>query len=295
MRAPVLQTRETAVKATIEDYSQSSEVPIKVVSFWQSQVGLGFLIAGVVFAIALVVFHYQGTNGKSRFANVEPIRFGILTIAALVPILTIIAADVQLGQNSPFGLVLVDSFGKAKDSHDTTDMSVIGTSGVSLSSEKQWNIQIGGSTLDNYTSAIKIPIFVLIFGMLGGYMRFLKKVSGNWFEDSVCSELETIGYKDEDLKERLKDTLEKKEQDSLVLRRVIIKNSMEDLALLFLSPILAVATYFMLVQAGLDPIEHVLTMSVACLATGVITNDVLGSLESFGKNLPGISYAGGRK
>ena len=37
----------------------------------------------------------------------------------------------------------------------------------------QWNINVGGTADDNYHSGIQFPVYILVFGIGGGYIRYL--------------------------------------------------------------------------------------------------------------------------
>ncbi len=95
----------------------------------------------------------------------EITNFLLLTILVFTPILATLLSQVSLGPNSPIGVVIkhpVDETGKIKlDNFGRPEQG------------GQWVINIGGSQHNNYSNGIQIPIFVTIFGIACGYIRFL--------------------------------------------------------------------------------------------------------------------------
>ena len=37
----------------------------------------------------------------------------------------------------------------------------------------QWVVNVGGNQHNNYADGIQIPVFIIVFGIIGGYLRFL--------------------------------------------------------------------------------------------------------------------------
>ena len=288
---------------------------IHVVEFYKTKLGTG-IIATIVFTISLLIMIYIQTKIKLRITSVETLRFAFFTLCSLIPIVSLLAADAQIGQDSPFGLVLRET---------TATLEITDLRNAELANQTigqfieenivqkfEWIIHVGGSPHDNYQSGISIPVYVFIFGMLGGYLRFLHKTASGWFVAKARKEWMRLNphKKSEELEKQLIDLAtradndgylirpqakvpsgkddgeldRKTEQDKALIRRIIFNNSMEDLALIFLSPILALVTFFILTQGGIDATLNMPTMAIASFATGLITNEIISRLESIAKS-----------
>ncbi len=95
----------------------------------------------------------------------EITNFLLLTVLVLSPILALLLSDVSLGPNSPVGLVM---------KHSIENSGQIISNNIGKPQQGgQWVLNIGGSQRDNYLNGIQIPIFVIVFGIIGGYLRFL--------------------------------------------------------------------------------------------------------------------------
>ena len=62
-------------------------------------------------------------------------------------------------------------------------------------------------------------------------------------------------------------------------------SSVEDLALLFLAPLLAIAIWFFLVQGGMEDGKY--TLALAAFATGLVTDEIINSLTEFIRRVTG--------
>jgi hypothetical protein len=118
---------------------------------------------------------------------------------------------------------------------------------------------VGGNYADDYQGGIQIPVFVFLFGLGGGYIRYLRYAYKELWQDKA--------KKDDD---------EKDETQKRVFRR-----SMKDISLLFLSPLLAIAVYFMLYTVGINTTNNLPTIATVCFAVGLITDNVINRLEKF--------------
>ena len=73
----------------------------------------------------------------------------------LAPIVALLLADMEVGKHSPLGLV--------KKQFPSVNGTVT----------SQWVINFGGTADDNYSSGVQVPTYILIFGIAGGYIRYL--------------------------------------------------------------------------------------------------------------------------
>jgi hypothetical protein len=90
------------------------------------------------------------------FAANEVIRLVLLTIIVISPIVGLLYTESQIGINSPI------SFIKSPQTEELGD---------------QWVINVGGLKINNYQTGILIPIYVIIFGLAGGYLRYLYRTA----------------------------------------------------------------------------------------------------------------------
>jgi hypothetical protein len=312
-----------------------SFVPIKVISFYQSEIAsLIFLTLSFIAGLVIV-------TSLSRTRNTpigEILRFVFISGISLSILSTFIFIQDEFGRGSPLGLVRISPL----TGDETPRMG------------DQWIINIGGVPTDNYRMGIQIPIYVVIFGLAGGYLRYLYKTSRlaktnsyslqriylfEWNKIGTGQENEAD---DDRLKDFLKqnfemDWIEKAEikkdpQDaegktiqisdgiqSLLIKidkeekhanlfldpnskpiyRFIIKEktkdklfvypekidpfyqSLEDISLLLLSPFLAIATWFLLIQLGLQEDDGIYILAAISFTVGLVTDDVIHSLIRF--------------
>jgi hypothetical protein len=156
---------------------------------------------------------------------------------AVTVILAFSLTDVQISPNCPLGLIVRTGPG------NNTQI------------DNQWVVNFGGIAFNNYSSGIQIPVSVVIFGIAGGYLRFLYYTSN---------------------KEYKANTLEEPFFESL-----------KDLALFLLAPLLAVAAWLLLYQAGTTSI---FTLAVVSFTVGLVTREVVEGLISFVKSrISGVS------
>ena len=248
----------------------SPSTVISFVDFPQTKIGMGiFLTIGFLVGLLILI----GVNPKRIPVTIsEPIRFALLTLVSIIPLITFVALDAELGQSGVFGVVL----------------QYVGDSSVADPSNFRWIMHFGGHVGNDYQSGIVVPIYILVFGMIGGYLRFLYKTQRGWFVERAKYEIKRTqpDISDTELLSKVEDEFKKaesKSENSPIGKRIIFNNSMEDLSLIFLPPILAVATYFMLLQGGLDPEKAMPTFAVVSFAIGLISNEIVKKLESFAR------------
>lgn len=160
----------------------------------------------------------------------------------------------------------------------------------------QWVFNIGGSQHNNYSNGIQISVFVVIFGLIGGYLRFLydratvhsehitktfyqidKNLDNDTSIDEKYQNLELpLSYRvkriistflrlllskvikinsqkinqEQEVNKKTKIMILKNQVKIREYRKIYLTESLKDLALLILSPLLAISTWFLLVQTG---------------------------------------------
>ena len=111
------------------------------------------LIAGLVIVTSLSKTRNMPIGEILRFVFISGISLSILS--------TFVFIQDEFGRGSPLGLVRISTL----------------TSDEPPKIGDQWIINIGGVPTDNYGMGIQIPIYVIIFGLAGGYLRYLYKTS----------------------------------------------------------------------------------------------------------------------
>lgn len=299
------------------------EVVSPVYTTW----GLSFAIA-IFFVIVLVLLIMFSTK-NIQFTTFEMYRFISISGITLPIIFGLIFIDSEWGRNSPISII--------KFIDDTNEEQL----------RNQWIINIGGIKFNNYQSGIFIPVFVLIFGLAGGYLRYLHRtilqkdniehltyideylfnwneIPGNLQETNKLKQYLSTAYtinwlnnrefekvSDLELKIYSEDKahnislhlnkIEEKiiikiddiikgilvanrlKEDILVYKRSDKKNwlfyqSLGDLTILVMAPLLAIASWFILTTAGVYDKYVVATVS---FAIGLITENIINRLIGF--------------
>ena len=209
---------------------------IKDVYFFESMAGV-VLITGILNFIALIVLILLRINNPSL---IEILRFIFISGIAISGILVFLLVDVEIGVDAPIGLVSKTSFDER-----------------GIVESRSWVINVGGNPLNYYQEGIQIPINIVVFGIAGGYLRYLYKTAT------------TVKLNSSELSET-------PSRSELVLSHMrVFHNSLEDLVLFILAPILAVALWFLLVELE---ISSVYTLALASFTAGLVTNEIINTL-----------------
>jgi hypothetical protein len=262
------------------------------------------------------------------FTVSEVLRFILITGITFSVIGSFIFINDEIGSYAGIGMV--------------KESSNLPNSLVSTNSTNEWVINIGGIPLPSsgaYTTGIQIPIFVFIFGIAGGYLRYLyktakigtfeketqklkneankvfqleveplikkleeerKTVSNNLKkleaerkklsknpkfkniasddEISCAQQIRSISYRIEELNMRLDRNYRTR------YRYLIFYRSIEDLSLLFLSPLLAIAVWFLLDQWQTTA-SNIKTLIVVSFTVGLMTDEIVRVLISLTQSL----------
>ena len=172
--------------------------------------------------------------------------------------------DVQIAPGSPLGLVIKP--GSDNTDTDNTDTNVL-TREQNLLTSDQWVINIGGIVANGYTTGVQVPASVVIFGVAGGYLRFLYYTSTKERKGE-----KQIQFTGEQGKQQIN------EQSILLEEPEPFFEALKDLSLFFLSPLLAIAVWLVLTQAGTTSI---FTLAAISFTVGLITKEVVDSLIKF--------------
>jgi hypothetical protein len=206
----------------------------------------------------------------------EIIRFFILSGISILPLISFLVMDIEIGKFSPIGLVMQNTQTTQDIQQDIRTV--------------QWVIHIGGSAVDNYTSGITIPFYVFALGWLGGYLRYLHRVVT---KISILYDNKPMDDKKDILKEMELNTALwlHRFTDSAYIKRNQINTlplfmyaSFEELAEILLAPLLAIAVWFLL---RISNITDMSTVSLISFSVGLITKDVIYRIIEFSRNTIG--------
>ena len=204
------------------------------------------ILVGVFGIFALVAWNYisshrtrDGKGIHEETAIYELCQFVIITIFAFTPIVTLAFTDVAIFPNSPIGVVIKPS------SENVTQ------------SAGEWMINVGGSSFDRYQSGIQVPIAIFIFGILGGYLKYLYFIVKRPDHKKKNAKLQT---------------------NSNLVPHENLYTMLKQLTFLFLSPLLAIAVWLVLRQGG---VTSVLTLSAVSFVIGLVTDEAVSSLIRF--------------
>lgn len=256
----------------------SSIFEVKNAFFSNSAKMIGWAIVFFIILLTVIFFGnliYGSVSTPTQFrlkqrgiANVELFRFLSLTGIAAFLILAFVFADAEIGVNSPVGLVKQNF--KIINQTDAQN---------SIVRENAWVINIGGSQTDNYVGGIQIPTFVIIFGLAGGYLRYLYGMRFFFSRWKKGDEFEDTDKNWGDL--NISDNLS------------FLRHSLRSLSLFFLSPMLAVVIWFILFQSGTTGKWAIAAVS---FSLGLITEEVIQVIIAFvRKILVGIKEEGVEK
>jgi hypothetical protein len=136
----------------------------------------------------------------------------------------------------------------------------------------QWMINEGGNKHNNFSDGVQIPIYVITFGIIGGYLRYLY--------DATAPKR----------RKELEEKINKMDSKNLrvEIRRFFVFEYLRSIALIFLSPILAVVVWFVLAQLGIQGQRQnaagqtgIFVLSAVSFTIGLVTDEAIRYLINF--------------
>ncbi|MDH3340191.1 MAG: hypothetical protein OEL84_02765 [Nitrosopumilus sp.] len=244
----------TAPMSSVNTFSFTT---FEVVNIFATNAAFISYLGLAAFASLMILLIKVPSNPSKR----EILRFTCVTIIALTPIAVFVFTDVEIGQGAPIGLVV-----KPKVSESETSRSIELTNNII---ENEWMINLGGTYAGGYKGGLQIPVFVLIFGIAGGYIRYLNTTYKLIKKDT-----------------NLVKNLEINNSEIYETRISLLRQSLKDLSLLFLAPLLAIASFFLLQQGGVQ-MDDLPTLAAVSFAVGLVTDNIISKLEDIlGKQKP---------
>jgi hypothetical protein len=228
----------TAIQGT--NYEVASTT-FNVVSIFETNIAKFLYLSLSLFAALLILI----TMGIKNQLVEEILRFVFLSGIVASILASLLFTDLEFGTQSPIGLI------KVLDENDENHSKI-------------WVFHIGNE--------LTIPIYVIIFGLGGGYIRYLYKTS-RLIEEEKNKEVNKSNSK----KSESADV----GQEFKYNRRNVFYESLRDVALFSLAPILSVAVYFLLSAFGLSGDNSIYTLAVISFTVGLVTEDVIQTLIKF--------------
>jgi hypothetical protein len=195
-----------------------------------------YLSIGFLAALLILI-----SIGIRNIAIDEILRFIFISGMVGSILVGFLVTDKQFGIRSPIGIVV-----------------------KSTNSTEEWVLNIGGGPYI-FNSSLQIPLYVLVIGLVGGYLRYLYKTSKLLTDKELVKE-----------REKIKKLLAK-EHTRNIARQITFFQSLKDLVLLFLSPLMAVAVWFLLSQWR--PTENsVQLIGLLCLSASLLTVEIINTI-----------------
>lgn len=233
----------------VDDSIESASTVFKVVSLFHTETAyMIYLSIGFLAALMILI-----GIGIKNIAIDEILRFIFISGMVGSILVGFLITDKQFGIKSPIGIVVKTS-----------------------SNSNEWVLNIGGGppnylNIPAYSTGIQIPIYVLVIGLVGGYLRYLYKTSRLMTDNELIKERRKIKM------------LLTKEHTRNIARQIAFYQSLKDLVLLFLSPLMAVAVWFLISQWR--PTENsVQLIGLVCFSASLLTVEIVNTITRFTKD-----------
>jgi hypothetical protein len=239
----LLSKKYNVTASTTADINGSNVIvftPLEIKGYFLTPSAI-MLYAGLAdLLILLIVLAIPSKTKGNRLYTKKILVFLFISGITLSPIASLFLTDSEIGINSPIGLV---------KTHLQTDQE---------NREEQWVINMGGSIQNgDISGGVQIPIYIIIFGIAGGYLRYLYDTAKNWKDDL-------------------------KQRDGLTEDSHLFYSSLERLAIIFISPLLAIALWFVLFQGGTTSNY---TLSAIGITVGLLMKEVVETITAFAKGI----------
>jgi hypothetical protein len=241
-------TFNATVVTVVDGSLESASTLFKITDLFHTQTAIMiYMSTGFLAALLLLI----GIGIKNNTIG-EILRFIFISGIVGSILVGFLVTDKQFGIRSPIGLVV------KPPSNDTGKIT-----------KYEWVLNIGGEPL-KYTSGVQIPVYVLVIGLVGGYLRYLYKTSKLMTDNELIKE-----------RRKIKELLAQEHTRNLA-RRITFYESLKDLVLLFLSPLIAVASWFLMSQWR--PTENsVYLIGLICFSASLLTVEIINAIIRFTK------------
>ncbi len=192
-----------------------------------------------------------------------------LFISALVwsIILALVFTEVEIGTHSPLGLVIRHNLNPESGELDVTKNPLI-----------EWGINIGGNWENNFSSGVVIPVYVLILGLIGGYLRYLHKAAS---KEKVFSRVSIDKTKEKNEGEEgiKKEYIKKSGKPLEDTSSEFLETTYGELSNIFLAPLLAAVVWFIISQGQTD--FNIYGMAAISFSIGLVTTEIIQLIVKF--------------
>ena len=195
--------------------------------------------------------------------------FRFLFISALVwsIILALVLTEVEIGTQSPLGLVLRHNLNPEGGELDATKNPLI-----------EWGINIGGNWENNFSSGVVIPFYVIILGFVGGYLRYLQKTTSK--EKIPIEFRRSEEPRDATSRESPLETQETKYKRPIeATSSDFLENTYGELSHIFLAPLLAAVVWFIISQGETE--FNIYGMAAISFSIGLVTKEIIQIIVKF--------------
>jgi len=280
------------------------KVSFQVVNFYETFAFLILIVLVISFGLLMCIMAFIG-HKIITVPLYHVSRFSLITIIVFCMLSFFIVSNVEYGTNSAIGIIFTDQIAP----EDKSDAIALG---LPAPLKLDWVLKFGGNYNNDKPSGLEIPLYILIFGVLGGYLRFFYFTANPWLRKEILKRLDETTEKyfvhkmGDGLPSETNDVVidEKSEEGEItistkiknvkykiimheayagkfypVLSVVLTNRLMSDLSLLLIAPVLAVMLFFVLSQSGLNLAENVLTFAVTSFTAGLFTEDVIKKLK----------------
>jgi hypothetical protein len=184
-------------------------------------------------------------EGESLMTTYKILRFIFITGMVSSILGGLMVTEVEVGPNSPVGLVLKQVF----DTNENPQFDE--NSGLPI---REWVINVGGNIVGNArTFVINVPFYVVLLGLLGGYLRYLSKAASKSYPHQP---------------ERIPD--EKNSQEFAVRTEA-------ELSEIALAPLLATIVWLLLSQG--QPTANIYWLAAVSFSVGLVTKEIMDSIK----------------
>jgi hypothetical protein len=315
------------VNVTLANSNQSSHTYFEVENPFTTLTARMMYLTMLFVIILLLVLAYGAVSQNLM----EITTFVLLSAIVITPMFGLVLADVALGPNSPVGLVI-------KNPVDEEGQLILDETGQPIEGG-QWIINVGGNQRNNYADGLSIPVYVIVFGAAGGYLRYLyetatthtketreefsrirNRITPQFYEDiwefkqlplsqriasrfrknrTTTQKLTTTSsasVTEQEEEKRRKEKIHKLTEHEVLKekRKYYLFSSLRNLSLLFLSPLLAIAAWFLLLQAGIRDEQSItgqagiFLIGAVSFTVGLVTDEVVQLLITSTNRILGL-------
>jgi hypothetical protein len=231
--------------------NETASTTFNVVSIFTTNSVIFIYFSVINFSALMILI----TRSKIDSLLQEILRFVFLSGIVASLISSLLFTDMELGRNSPIGLIKLPQ---------NEEKGYI----------QEWVFSIG--------NALTIPIYVIVFGLFGGYIRYLVKYLSRSNDEDKGNESKSKKTNNQPYDKNFPIKKETKSEIEEERRKKIFYESLHDIALFFLAPLLAMAVYFLLFALGLsDDDNSIYTIAVISFTVGLVTENVIQRLIGF--------------